>query len=89
MAAFGFSDDDYSDDDAIRVWGDNWPTFSVFERLSTQWRTGMSGPTGLDYGVIPDVLRFSGVPETDWPDLFAGIRIMEDAALGVMHESKK
>jgi hypothetical protein len=58
----------------------------VFVSLDTQWRSGVAGPTGLDYGVLPDVLRLSAIPEADWPDIFAAIRVMEDAALHVMHK---
>ncbi|HHY1261524.1 TPA: DUF1799 domain-containing protein [Yersinia enterocolitica] len=33
----------------IEIWPDVWPAFNVIRAMSTQWRTGMSGPTGLDY----------------------------------------
>lgn len=65
------------------------PAFEAFVSLGTQWRIGVSGPSGLDYGVIPGVLRLSGIPEDGWPPLFEDLRIMEDAALTVMHEGKK
>ncbi|WP_425286327.1 DUF1799 domain-containing protein [Candidatus Fukatsuia endosymbiont of Tuberolachnus salignus] len=32
------------------MWPDIWPSFLVMRAMSTQWRTGMAGPTGLDYG---------------------------------------
>jgi Phage related hypothetical protein (DUF1799). len=51
----------------------------------TQWRVGAAGATGLDYGVLPVVLRINRVPRDEWPDLFEGIRTMESAALEQMH----
>lgn len=70
------------------VWPDNWLALSVFNSLSTQWRIGMAGPTGLDYGVLPDVLRLQSIPEAEWPILFQSIRAMEGEALAVMHENR-
>lgn len=58
----------------------------MFVALGTQWRTGMGGPTGLDYAVLPSVLRLQGVPRAAWPDTFECIRVMEGEALRVMHE---
>lgn len=56
--------------------------------MSTQWRVGMAGATGLDYGALPHVMRLSGVPRKNWPDVFDGVRIMEDAALETMRKAK-
>lgn len=54
--------------------------------MSTQWRVGMAGATGLDYGALPEVLRMSGVPRSKWPEIFESIRVMEDAALEAMRK---
>ena len=56
--------------------------------MSTQWRTGMSGATGLDYNALPVVMRFGGVPLADRSTVFEEMRIMEDAALTQMHANK-
>jgi hypothetical protein len=48
----------------------------------------MSGPTGLDYNALPQVMRLTGVPHKDWQDVFDGIRTMEDAALEKMRSEK-
>lgn len=53
--------------------------------MSTQWRSGFGGPTGLDYGALPSVLRLQGVPRADWSDTFECIRVLEAEALRVMH----
>lgn len=53
--------------------------------VSTQWRVGMSGATGLDYNVLPAVFRMLQIPESDWPDTFECLRILESEALKVMN----
>jgi hypothetical protein len=49
--------------------------------MGTQWRVGMGGATGLDYGVLPHVLRLVGVPKREWPRVFDDLRVMEAAVL--------
>lgn len=49
----------------------------------------MGGPTGLDYGVLPAVLRMQAVPRAEWPDTFECLRVMEAEALRVMHPERK
>jgi uncharacterized membrane protein YbjE (DUF340 family) len=71
------------------VWPDNVTTIAVFIAMSTQWRVGMSGATGLDYNALPVVMRMHGIPAAERAVVFEGIREMEDAALGKMYESKK
>lgn len=70
----------------IDIWPDNLQAFTVFNAVSSQWRTGMSGPTGLDYAVLPDTFRMMVIPRKEWPDLFADIRTMEHAALAEMNK---
>jgi hypothetical protein len=82
MEAFGFSPDDFEIE--IEVWPDNWNAFEVFAALQTQWRSGMSGPTGLDYTALEPVMRLQGIKKRDRQDVFAGVRVMEVAALEVM-----
>lgn len=61
----------------------------MFIACATQWRVGMSGPTGLDYSAVQSVFRIMGVLRSDWPQVFDDLRIMEDAALEVMRKEKK
>jgi hypothetical protein len=72
--------------DEFEVWPDNWQALDVFMSMGTQWRTGVAGATGLDYGVLPDVMRLRGVPKSDRPEVFDWIRLMEGEALGQMRE---
>lgn len=54
--------------------------------MDTQWRVGVGGATGLDYGALPTVLRLSGVKRTEWPGVWDSVRVMERAALEEMHK---
>lgn len=74
---------------AVLIWPENWPAFEVFSALRTQWRIAHCGRTGLDYGAIPITLRLCNVPRSDWPEVFAALRIMESAALEEMHKDDK
>ncbi|MGP0015697.1 DUF1799 domain-containing protein [Pseudomonas sp.] len=72
----------------VGVWPDNWSAFTVFEAMATQWRVGACGATGLDYGVLPSVIRMCGVPAGDRQGIFHDIRQMEAEALQVMAEQR-
>ena len=76
----GLSPEDYAED-AFGVWPDNYAAASVFTAVSGQWRVSGGTAYALDYGVLPDVFRMTGIPRKDWSDIFNSIRIMEDAAL--------
>lgn len=56
--------------------------------MSTQWRTGAFGATGLDYNALPAVLRLIGIPKKSRQSVFQDLRVMEAEALLVMSESK-
>jgi hypothetical protein len=72
----------------VDIWPDNVHAVNAFVAMSTQWRVGMSGATGLDYTALPGVLRLTGIPRADWPGVFDGIRVMEDTALETMRKQK-
>ncbi|MBX9849594.1 MAG: DUF1799 domain-containing protein [Rhodocyclaceae bacterium] len=71
------------------MWPDNLEAVNVFIAMGTQWRTGMSGPTGLDYNALPVVFGMCSVAATDQAGIFESLRIMEMAALSVMHAKTK
>lgn len=79
---FGFSPDDY--DETFEVWPDNWKSFLVMDSMWTQWRTGACGATGLDYGVLTDVMKLLGIPAEERSRVFQDIRVMEAEAIAVM-----
>lgn len=70
--------------DEVVVWEENWRSFDIFESVRTQWRIGMDGATGLDYGAVYPLLdKFAKDPK-DWRQLLDDVRVMEAAALDAM-----
>lgn len=77
--AFGFP----PDIDDVEVVPDVWESYLVFSAMSTQWRVGMNGATGLDYSVIPNVLELLNIKNK--AAVFDDLRIMEIKALELMN----
>lgn len=73
------------EDKPCYVWGSNWKTLELFAAMSTQWRVGMAGATGLDYTALPIVARSLNIKLT--PARFGYLRAMERTALDVMKEA--
>lgn len=73
---------------AVGIWPDNLAAVNVFIALGTQWRVGMAGATGLDYGAIDPVMRLVGVPRAERLEVFEDLRVLEDAALETMRKAK-
>lgn len=57
--------------------------------MTTQWRSGMSGPTGLDYSALPAVMDLIGLEGDERTLAFRDVRVMEREALAVMAESRE
>lgn len=70
--------------DAIEVWPDNERAYFLFCQMQTQWRVGMGGATGLDYGVMFHKMDRMGLELSDYEELEADVRIMEYSALETM-----
>lgn len=88
MAAWGFSFGDLLEE-TIELWPDAWPGFLLFEAMSTQWRVGMGGATGLDYNTLPLVARYMEVEDEHMPLAFNDIRTMEAEVLKKMAEGRE
>jgi hypothetical protein len=73
---------------AVEIWPDNAQAVNVFIAMSTQWRSGFAGPTGLDYNALPVVMRLAGVPAGERSEVFDALRVLEDAALETMRAKK-
>ena len=63
------------------VWQENVAAVEVFADMLTQWNVGGAGVVGLRYESLPLLLDLRAVPAADRPDLVAGLRVMERAAL--------
>lgn len=86
LAAMGLVIEGDMPDDSIPVWPENMRTVDVFVAMSTQWNVaGMGGMVGLRYEALPAVMRLVGVPPAERADVFAGLRVMERAALGALN----
>ena len=57
--------------------------------MSTQWRVGACGATGLDYTAIYDTASFLGISKKHTLNLFPDLRVMEAEAMLVMSEQMK
>ena len=65
----------------VEIWPDNVDAVNVFIDMSTQWRVGVAGATGLDYGVIEKVMQLGGIRKKHRREVFEAVRIMESAAI--------
>ena len=69
---------------AFVVWPDNAQAVNAYIAMDTQWR--MSG--GMDYSVLPVVLRMQSVPRSDWSDTFECLRVMEGEAIRIRESQR-
>jgi hypothetical protein len=81
-AAFGLDLPEQASSDDFEVWPENWDAVLMFLRISTQWRTSMGGPIGLDYGALEWLFRLYEVTEPR--SLLEDLQVMEGAALTAM-----
>lgn len=71
----------------VDVWPENWPAVQLFDRISTQWRTGMRGAIGLDYCAVYPVMDRMQLGAEEWLQMLDDVRAMEQAAMEQMRES--
>ena len=76
-------------EEEVVLWAVNAEAFSVFNSMSTQWRAGMSGATGLDYTSLPIVMDLEGVDADDRKQVFRDVRTMEQEALKTMADNQE
>ena len=70
----------------MEVWPENWPAFSLFVRMQTQWLCGMNGPTGLNYASLFALIDRMELSKSESSDLFDDMQTLEIAALNAMAE---
>lgn len=82
MEQYGGSPEDFIPE--VDIWPENWEIFLIFTELSTQWRTGMGGATGLDYNAVRWLFELHGVK--DQKQALSDMRVMESAAINQMNQ---
>lgn len=73
--------------DPVEIWPEHLAAFELFVELRSQWRVGMAGATGLDYGVMFHKMDRMGLTPERYEELEEQMRVLEHAALDEM--SKK
>lgn len=86
LSLFGLGISDFAGEE-VEVWPGNWQAFRLFNAMSTQWRTGACGATGLDYTAIRDVASYIGINKRQIPEMFHDLQLMEAEALAIMAEA--
>lgn len=86
-ARFGLTVEEASS--VVSYWPDNADALVFFSQLFTQWRTGMSGPTGLDYTAAVSLMEMHAIDKAERLTLFSDLRVLEDEALKVIRAKAK
>lgn len=73
--------------DPVEIWPEHLEAFELFVALRSQWRVGMAGATGLDYGVMFHKMDRMGLTSERYEEMEEQMRVLEHAALDEM--SKK
>ncbi len=68
--------------DYFEVFSENWEAIKVFLSASSQWHTGFSGPTGLNYQSIDFLFKIYSIKNRK--AIFEDIQVIEGAALKEM-----
>lgn len=83
LEAIGLLREDVEDTSDVEVWPENWVPFKVFNKVSTQWRVGAVGATGLDYSVVYSTMDRMKIKKQ--LAVLDAIRVMEASALSTMN----
>ena len=85
LQAIGLSREDVEDNSDVEVWPENWVAFKAFNKVSSLWRVGPGGSTGMDYNALFSMLKCMKVKPT--PAFMDRIRVLESTALSIMSKS--
>jgi len=66
------------------LYAQNVVVFNLFTRCLTQFRSGFSGPTGLDYSGVMQVMKMTGIEPTE--QLFNDLQTLEYAYLEALKD---
>lgn len=85
LKALYMTREDVEDTSDFEIWPENWMPFLVFSEVSTQWRVGAGGATGLDYVAVKWVMDLMNIKKKY--EVLRAIRTMESSALKTMNKS--
>ena len=85
LKALYMTREDVEDTSDFEIWPENWIPFLVFSEVSTQWRVGAGGATGLDYVAVKCVMDLMKIKKKY--EVLRAIRTMESSALKTMNKS--
>jgi hypothetical protein len=85
LKALYMTREDVEDTSDFEIWPENWMPFLVFSEVSTQWRVGAGGATGLDYVAVKWVMDLMKIKKKY--EVLRAIRTMESSALKTMNKS--
>jgi hypothetical protein len=71
--------------DSFGILPENVEVLNWFLLMQTQWRVGMNGLTGMDYGVFLQWAKEEGVKRLDRMWLLGDLRMMEGQFLNSLH----
>ena len=72
----------------FEVWPDLLPAIDTLIAMRTQWATGIAGPIGLRYEVLPLVFGWLGIGPADHAATWDDLRILEQAQLDHWAQSR-
>ena len=85
LKALYMTREDVEDTSDFEIWPENWIPFLVYSEVSTQWRVGAGGATGLDYVAVKWVMDLMKIKKKY--EVLRAIRTMESSALKTMNKS--
>ena len=66
------------------VFACNWQTVEVWRELWRRWKRDRLGEReALDLVQMQSALALRRVPQERWPEIYAGLLVMEDEAIGI------
>lgn len=92
LAAFGLRPEGEQVRDTCEtfaLWPECVETWRLWLAVQTQWRTSMSGPTGLDYCGVAVVLDMRRIRGRNRRQAFDTLQMMERAALEAWREKRQ
>ena len=75
--------------DSFGILPENVDALNWFLLMQTQWRVGMNGLTGMDYGVFLQWAKEEGVKRLDRVWLLGDLRMMEGEYLATLYQTAR